>query len=181
MYFLIKSTWLVYIWKYHVDFTLNDSLVGKGAELLGHLVFSILNSLIYCHYLPVLQTLVFCVWLLFSLLVDCGAFSLSLKSESFTRINPVTLFLVILLVFCELFWSGDAEHSLTHFLLENLWWWFLSICLQDSKLVEVYFSLLLLSVLSHTFHYFSFPTPFWKKFWICCPCVSKKVFCSLLF
>lgn len=144
-------------------------------------------------YLPVLQTknlwpdqiLVSCVWLLFSLLVDCGAFSLSLKSESFTRTNPVTLFLVILLVFCELFWSGDAEHSLTqeslHFLLENLWWLFLSVCFQDSKLVEVYFSLLFLSVLSHTFHYLSFPTLFWKKFWICCPCVSNKVFCSLLF
>ena len=31
-------------------------LGGEGSTLLGHLVFSILNSLIYCHYLPVLQT-----------------------------------------------------------------------------------------------------------------------------
>ena len=111
MYFLLKSTWLMYIWKYPVDFTVNDNLVGKGAELLGHLVFSILNSLIYCRYLLVLQSknlwpeqvLVFCIWLLFSLLVDCGAFSLSLKSESFTRTNPVTLFLVILLSFVSSF------------------------------------------------------------------------------
>ena len=101
----------MYIWKYPVDFTVNDNLVGKGAELLGHLVFSILNSLIYCRYLLVLQSknlwpeqvLVFCIWLLFSLLVDCGAFSLSLKSESFTRTNPVTLFLVILLSFVSSF------------------------------------------------------------------------------
>lgn len=35
----MKITWLVYIWKYHVDFTLNDNLVGEGAELLGHIVF----------------------------------------------------------------------------------------------------------------------------------------------
>ena len=130
MSFFIKSTWMVYIWKYHVDFTLNDNLVGKGAELLGHLVFSICNSLIYCHYLPVLQSENL-ARASFGLLYMTSFFLIGwlwgiffiLKTESFTGTNPVTLFLVILLVFCELFWAGDAEHSLTqeslHFFLKK--------------------------------------------------------------